>query len=76
MSFSERQRRQFERQLVLQGRESLERSRTTLERRIVEHLQKLQDLRQAGGYTSSIEREIRNFRQQVDAINNILMREP
>jgi len=76
VSFTQRQRRQFERQLSLHGRESLERSRATLERRLIEHLQKLEELRQAGGRTSSIEREIRNFRQQVDAISDILMRDP
>jgi len=74
--FSERQLRQFEHQLAEHGRGSLEKSRATLERRTAEHLQKFEELRQAGAYTSSIEREIRNFQQQLAAIDDILRREP
>ena len=43
---------------------------------MAEHLQKLEELRQAGGYVSSIEREINNFQQQLEAIHEILRREP
>jgi wobble nucleotide-excising tRNase len=76
VQFTERQRRQFERQLAEHGRGSLEKSRATLERRLAEHLQKLEELQRIGGHTSSIEREIRNFQQQIDAVNEILRREP
>ena len=74
--FTERQLRQFERQLAEHGQESLEKSRPALQRHLAEHLRKLEEIRQTGGYTSSVEREIRNFQQQIAAINDILRREP
>ena len=74
--FRERQLRQFERQLVEHGRGSVEKSRATLARRLADHLYKLAEIRQVGGHTSSVEREIRNFQQQIAAIDNILRGEP
>ena len=74
--FTVRQLRQFERQLATNGRRSLERSLATLERRLAEHLQDLQRYEEAGGYTSSVKREIANFRQQINAIKGILGRQP
>ena len=75
VQFTERQRLQFERQLAEHGKESLEKSRTALHRRLAEHFQKLEEIRQVGDYTSSVEREIQNFQQQIAAINDILWRE-
>ena len=57
------------------GKESLEKSRIALHRRLAEHVRKLEEIRQVGGYTSSVEREIQNFQQQIAAINDILWRE-
>lgn len=74
MDFSESQLRAFERQLADHGRESLERSKANLETRVVEHLQKLWQYRAVGGHTSSIEREIENFREQIRAIDELLGR--
>jgi hypothetical protein len=42
---------------------------------MAEHLQKLEELQRVGGHTGSIEREIRNFQQQIDAVDEILRRE-
>lgn len=74
--FTRRQLRQFERQLADHGKESLLRSRERLEARLVEHLKELQEIRAVGGYTSSVEREMRNFEQQIDAIDEVLGRLP
>jgi len=74
--FTAGQLRQFERQLATHGRRSLERSLATFERRLAEHLQDLQRYEEAGGYTSSIKREIANFRQQINAIKEMLGRQP
>jgi class 3 adenylate cyclase len=56
--------------------DSVEKSRATLARRLADHLQKLEAIRQAGGHVSSVEREIHNFQQQIAALDNILRREP
>ena len=74
--FTAGQLRQFERQLATHGRRSLERSLATFERRLAEHLQDLQRYEEAVGYTSSIKREIANFRQQINAIKEMLGRQP
>lgn len=71
-NFSESLLRQLERQLAEHGITSLERSRSSLERQLAEHLEKLEEIRGIGGYTSSVEREIRNFQQQIRAIDDIL----
>ena len=70
--FSEKQLHQFERQMAQHGSASLEKSRASLEERLVEHEEKLEAIRDAGGYTSSVEREIRNFLQQIEAIDYLL----
>ena len=70
--FTKDQLKQFERQLAEHGSSSLLRSRATIEKRLDEHLGKLEEIKRAGGNTSSVEREIRNFRQQISAIDEVL----
>ncbi len=60
------------RQLAQQGKKSLEKSLRTLERRLAEHEAKIQAAKQAGGYTSSMEAEVQNFRGLIQAITNAL----
>jgi hypothetical protein len=76
MGYREKQRQHYERQLSDHGRASLERSRLTLLEEIQEHLKKLESIREAGGYTSSIEREIQNWLRELNAIDEILGRLP
>jgi hypothetical protein len=71
---SENNVRQFDRQLRQHGAESLKRSRSSLERRLFEHRKKLEEYRSIGGYTSSVEKEIRNFEDQIAAIDEVLRR--
>jgi RHS repeat-associated protein len=71
-SFTKGQVEQFQRQLTEHGKSSLEKSRATFEKRLNEHLKKLEEYKKAGGRTSSVEREIRNFRQQLEAIDEVL----
>jgi hypothetical protein len=66
------QLRAYERQLRVQGRDSLLKSRKTLLRRLAKHLKDLKNYKKAGGYTSKTLTEIRNFRQQVKAIDKVL----
>src|SRR5205807_2647710 len=68
--------RSFERQLAQHGRGSLEKSLRTFEKRLAEHMSKLERNRAAGGHTSSVEREIRIFRQSINAIKEVLKRNP
>jgi len=68
------QLRQFQRQLDQNGIQSLLRSRYSLQNRYSEHLRKIQDASRNGGRTSSMERENRNFANQIDAIDEIIRR--
>jgi RHS repeat-associated protein len=70
--FSEGQLKMFERQLVESGVQSLQKSRSSLQGLIVEHLEKIAKAKAKGGFTSSMETEIRNFQRQINAINEIL----
>jgi len=72
--FTERQLKLFERQLEKHGQASLEKSKATLERRLDEHLKKIEDVKNSGGYTSSMETEVRNYQGQINAIVEILGR--
>ena len=63
---------QVSRQLAQRGRKSLEKSLRTLERRLAEHEAKIQAAKQAGGYTSSMEAEVQNFKGLIQAITNAL----
>jgi RHS repeat-associated protein len=68
--------RAFSRQLETFGRPSVERAIRTLERRVAEHVQKLAEIRARGGHTSSVEREIRTFRGQIEAARRVLEEGP
>jgi len=73
-SFTSNQLNAFERQLAEHGERSLLRSQRSLQRRLGEHLGKLDDITAAGGNPGSVEREIRNFRSELAAIEEILNR--
>ena len=70
--FSAGQLAQFERQLADSGAEKLLASRASFQKRILEHLEKIGEAEAVGGYTSSMQREIRNFQQQINAIDEVL----
>lgn len=65
-----------EKQLAQHGRRSVEKSLRRLEKRLAEHRQSLETYRSQGGYTSSVEREIRAFEYEIQAINDVLGRGP
>jgi RHS repeat-associated protein len=73
--FTPGQLKMFERQLGESGIKSLLKSRSTFEMRLSKHLKDLEIYKEAGGFTSKTETEIRNFQQQINAINEILKRE-
>jgi hypothetical protein len=75
-SFTAKQFGHFERQLAQHGTRALETSRRSIEGRLASHLQKLEEVRKAGGRTSSLEREIRTFRGDLAAIDELLRRIP
>jgi RHS repeat-associated protein len=62
----------LQRQLSQHGVESLKKSAESIGKQLSEHLTKLADTKAAGGRTSSIEREIRTFRRQLNAIRRLL----
>jgi uncharacterized protein Yka (UPF0111/DUF47 family) len=70
--YSARTLAKIERQLKEHGRESLERSRRTFQRKLEQHHRDLERYRAEGGYTSSIEREIRAFESELNAIEDVL----
>ena len=65
-----------EKQLAQHGRGSVEKSLRSLEKRLAEHRQALETYRAQGGYTSSVEREIRAFESEIQAIKDVLGRGP
>jgi RHS repeat-associated protein len=65
-----------EKQLAQHGRGSVEKSLRSLEKRLSEHRQSLETYRSQGGYTSSVEREIRAFESEIQAIKDVLGRGP
>lgn len=65
---------QMERVLAQQGRGGVERALQSLERRLAEHVEKIKAAKDAGGYTSSMEREVRNFRQLIEAAKKVLQK--
>lgn len=62
----------YSRQLAEVGKPSVLKSKASLEKRLVEHLEKLKNYRAAGGYTSSVEKEIANFKAELEAIDRVL----
>lgn len=59
-------------QLTSAGRRSVERTVRTLTRRIAEHEAKMAEYRAAGGNVSSIEKEIRAWRETIEAAKKVL----
>ena len=69
---TKKQLNKFQKQLQAYGKKSLERSQKKIQRRLNEHIEKLDKIKKDDGYTSSIEREIRNFERELEAIKKIL----
>jgi RHS repeat-associated protein len=72
--FTAGQLARFERQLAEESTVTLLKARATFQERILEHLEKIATADKTGGFTSSMEREVRNFQQQVNAIDEVLKR--
>ncbi|MGC4128050.1 MAG: RHS repeat-associated core domain-containing protein, partial [Bergeyella sp.] len=64
----------FEKQLETNGIESILKSQSKIQLRLAEHLQKLEQIKASGGFSSSVEREIRTFNSQLEAIKDLLKR--
>jgi hypothetical protein len=47
-------------------------SRAKLHQRLEKHLKDIEEYKKTGGHTSSVEREIRNFRSLIQAIDDLL----
>jgi RHS repeat-associated protein len=69
---SEGQIQHFTRQLAKDGPSSVEKSIKSLQGRIEEHLGKLSEIRARGGNPGSVERELANFRRQIEAAQRVL----
>ena len=70
--YSEATFKAFQRQLKQHGKETVLKSQKNIQRRLNEHLKKLDEIRKAKGNTSSVEREIRTFKSQIQAIKDLL----
>jgi RHS repeat-associated protein len=70
--YSARQLQKFERQLKEHGRRAVEKSKRSIQRRLDEHRRALERYKEEGGYTSSVEREIANFEDELQAIDKVL----
>ena len=60
---------QAERVLQQNGKKSVEKALRTLEKRLAQHAEKI---RNATGHTSSMEREVENFKQLIQAYKDVL----
>ncbi len=75
-SATQKQLGKFGKQLQEHGRRSVERSQRKITRRLNEHRNKLEQIRRDGGHASSVEREIRNFERELEAIDEVLRGSP
>lgn len=71
-SYSEATLKSFQRQIQEHGTQSLIKTQSKIQKTLAEHVQKLAEIKKTGGYTSSVEREIRTFQGQLDAISQVL----
>jgi len=62
----------FQKQLQQHGLKAVLKTQTRIQKNLTEHVQKLESIRKAGGYASSVEREIRTFQSQLNAIDDLL----
>ncbi len=62
----------IENQLKTDGLKSVLKSQQKLERRLSEHTEKLGQIKEAGGHTSSVQREITGFQKELNAIKEVL----
>jgi hypothetical protein len=62
----------YKNQLEKDGPKSLEKSERRLQERLETHKRDLERYRQEGGKTSSVEREIRNFTNELSVIRSLL----
>lgn len=59
-------------QLKNDGLKSVLKSQQKLERRLSEHTEKLGKIKEAGGHTSSVQREINGFKKELNAIKEVI----
>jgi predicted membrane-bound spermidine synthase len=62
----------FERQLANDGMKSILKTQSKIQKNLAEHIEKLAKIKEAGGYSSSVEREIKTFQSQLAAIADLL----
>ncbi len=65
-------KKSMERILRQHGTSSLRKARRSFQKRLDEHSEKLGQIKREGGYTSSVEREIRTFERHIKTIDEIL----
>jgi len=70
--YSDATYKSFERQLSNDGMKSILKTQTKIQKNLLEHTEKLKEIKKAGGYSSSVEREIKTFRSQLKAIEDLL----
>lgn len=71
-NYSEATFKSFERQFANDGMKSIMKTQSKIQKNLAEHIQKLADINKTGGYSSSVEREIRTFQSQLAAIKDLL----
>jgi RHS repeat-associated protein len=70
--YSEATFKAFERQLAKDGMKSILKTQSGIQKNLAEHIQKLAEIKKSGGYSSSVEREIKTFQSQLDALTDLL----
>src|SRR5205823_12531183 len=62
----------FKRQLENHGKPSLLKSQRNISRELAKHYEKIAEAREKGGYTSSMEAEVRNYEAELEVIAKLL----
>jgi spermidine synthase len=70
--YSEATFKAFERQLAKDGMKSMLKTQSRIQKNLAEHIQKLSEIKRFGGYSSSVEPEIKTFQSQLEALKDLL----
>jgi hypothetical protein len=51
---------------------SILKTQSRIQKNLAEHIQKLSEIKKGGGYSSSVEREIKTYESQLEALKDLL----
>lgn len=70
--YSDAMYKKYKELLIKEGKNKLLKAQKNLQKRLDEHIKKLAEIKENGGFSSSVEREIKNFEAELQAIEELL----